>query len=108
MGPRYYDIDGNPLEMMEWAELFEQRVEAGHWWRIGQTKVGDVEISTVWMGIDHSFWGDGPPLIFETMVFGGPLSGECERYSTKEEARDGHAYWVAAVDQATARQSQAP
>jgi len=38
---------------------------------------------------DHQ-WADGPPLIFETMVFG--IAG-CEpqwRYSTEEEAKLGH------------------
>jgi hypothetical protein len=32
----------------------------------------------------------GPPLIFETMVFGGSKDGEMDRYSTKEEAEKGH------------------
>jgi hypothetical protein len=28
------------------------------------------------------------------MVFGGPLSNECERYCTWAEAEAGHAKWV--------------
>jgi hypothetical protein len=52
-----------------------------------------VEISTVWLGINHN-WHDGPPIIFETMVFGGPNDGECFRYSTEKEAREGHAQIV--------------
>jgi hypothetical protein len=102
---RYYDVDGNPLEMLEWAEMFEKRPENGDWWQIGRTQIGDVSVSTVWMGLDHN-WGDGPPLIFETMVFGGPLSDECERYTTKEEAREGHSRWVAAVDQAARAEAE--
>src|SRR5690606_4130876 len=31
------------------------------------------------------------------MVFGGPVDGECERYSTEAEAIDGHAAVVASV-----------
>jgi len=50
---------------------------------------GDIRISTVFLGIDHSF-GDGPPLIFETMVFGGALDQEMDRYSTWDEAEGGH------------------
>jgi predicted cobalt transporter CbtA len=51
-------------------------------------------VSTVWIGIDHRFGDDGPPLIFETMVFNraegwGEL--DCERYSTEAEAVAGHA-----------------
>jgi hypothetical protein len=26
-------------------------------------------VSTVFLGFDHRFFGDGPPLVFETMVF---------------------------------------
>jgi hypothetical protein len=53
-------------------------------------------VSTVWLGLDHRF-GDGLPLIFETMVFpakdGAVTSwGELDsnRYSTEEEAVAGH------------------
>lgn len=49
----------------------------------------DVQVSTVFLGIDHSF-GQGPPLVFETMVFGGEHDGDMERYSTWEEAERGH------------------
>ena len=49
-------------------------------------------VSTVYLGIDHSF-GGGPPMIFETMVSPGK-NGGCElemcRYSTEEEAWAGH------------------
>jgi hypothetical protein len=53
------------------------------------------DVSTVWLGINHSYWG-GPPLIFETMVF-CHFDHECDwlheqcRYSTKEQALRGHA-----------------
>jgi hypothetical protein len=46
-------------------------------------------VSTVFLGIDHNF-GNGPPLLFETMVFGGEYDGYCKRYSTWEEAEGGH------------------
>jgi len=32
---------------------------------------GEVEVSTVFLGLDHAVW-DGPPMLFETMIFGGP------------------------------------
>ena len=59
-----------------------------------------VTVSTVWLGMDHSF-GDGPPLIFETMVFGGELDQECDRYTTEEQAQQGHAAMVARVQRTT-------
>ena len=45
-------------------------------------------ISTVFLGIDHQF-GEGKPLIFETIVFHEDESEQI-RYSTWEEAEEGH------------------
>lgn len=33
-----------------------------------KTEIGDYIVSTVDLGLDHSF-GDGPPLYYETMIF---------------------------------------
>lgn len=49
-----------------------------------------VRISTVFLGVDHSF-NNGPPVLWETMVFGGPLDGECRRYTSRDDAIRGHA-----------------
>ena len=59
--------------------------------RVARTELagGAVEISTVFLWLDHSY-GQGPPILFETMVFGGLLDEECERYSTWIEAEQGH------------------
>jgi len=50
---------------------------------------GDVEVSTVFLVLDLQF-GNGPPLLFETLVFGGEHNEEMRRYSTWEEAEEGH------------------
>ena len=63
--------------------------------RVGLTEDKEYSVSTVFLVMDHSF-GDYSnevrPLVFETMVF--PLNSwddqECERYSTWEEAKEGH------------------
>ena len=39
----------------------------------------------------------GRPILYETMVFGGVLDQECERYYTRAEAIKGHAAMVARV-----------
>lgn len=91
----YYDKDGRSIEMMDWAQLFEDN----GYKRIASDTVGDATISTVWMGLDHSF-GFGPPLIFETMVFGGSLSDEMDRYPTLAEAETGHRAMVERVREA--------
>ena len=67
-----------------WAKWFETADRV-----VAKTKIGDSTVSTVFLGIDHSF-GDGPPLLFETMVFGGPLDDECERCSVWNQAEQQH------------------
>lgn len=49
----------------------------------------DVRISTVFLVIDHN-WMGSPPILFETMVFGGRLNEAQERYCTVDEAEAGH------------------
>jgi hypothetical protein len=56
-----------------------------------------VRVSTVFLGLDHSWLSDGPPLIFETMIFGGPHSDHQTRASTWDEAERQHAEAVAMV-----------
>jgi len=85
-----YAILGNnheviPVEyVLEWANMFEDtgaRIVAKD--RIGR---GNVEVSTVFLGINHSFFGNAPPLWFETMIFGGHLDGYQERCTTWDQA----------------------
>jgi hypothetical protein len=56
-----------------------------------------VAVSTIFLGLNHRYFGDGPPLLFETMVFGGELDKELERYETKAQALVGHDEMVARV-----------
>ena len=80
----YYDRKGNPIPREEAWPLFEgtERI-------VKQTREGDIFVSTVHLVIDHS-WGDGPPIIFETMIFGGWKDQAQWRYATETEARLGH------------------
>lgn len=75
----------DPLKWATWFE-FEDR-------SVGNTYVGEVRVSTVFLGTDMAF-GRGEPILFETMVFGGKYDGEGERYRTYREAVSGHAEWV--------------
>ncbi len=59
--------------------------------RIAFDRVGKIEVSTVFLGLDHSFGGGGEPVLFETMVFGDGGGDEIQqRYCTLEEAKAGH------------------
>lgn len=61
--------------------------------RVASDKVGPYWVSTVFLGIDHQF-GEGPPILFETMVFreDAPRGRDfdSERYHTYAEALEGH------------------
>lgn len=57
--------------------------------RVAQTDIGESHISTVFLSHNHAFDG-GTPILFETLVFNGPLDGEMDRYCTWEEAEQGH------------------
>lgn len=81
--------------LMDWAEWIEKGDRL-----VAKTKVGNVaEVSTVFLGLDHSF-GRGLPVLFETMVFGGKLDQQMDRYHTWEEAELGHQIMVREVEAA--------
>ena len=65
----------------------------------------EVLISTVFLGLDHQ-WASGPPILWETMIFGGPLDGYQERYSSRAAALDGHARACASVQKKSQKLSR--
>jgi hypothetical protein len=92
----YILVEGQPVpaDFLTWMHWFagheEERI-------VKKTEIGHFEISTVFLGLDHNFLPDGPPLIYETMVFDRSREGmekfselACERYSTLELTRLGH------------------
>lgn len=87
----YFNRQGQPVSQEEWVAGFslDRHVDLTDLGTLGR-------VSTVFLGLNHAF-GDGPPLIFETMVFGGPMDEYMERYSTEEEAAAGHAFVVQAL-----------
>lgn len=50
----------------------------------------EVLVSTVFLGMDHNFSDKGPPVLWETLVFGGPLADEQDRYTSRSAALAGH------------------
>jgi hypothetical protein len=92
------DESGEPVQepdLSAWARWFE-----GAERHVAQDLVGEVRVSTVFLGTDHRWRGTGPPVLWESMVFGGPLDGEQERYPSKKDAARGHAALVARVREA--------
>ncbi len=89
LGGKYIlDENGKP-------KLEKDLLKWGHWLNtanrtVARTNIGKIIISTVFLGLDHRFFGKGRPILYETMVFGGKLDQAMERYCTKEEALKGH------------------
>ena len=72
-------------DVLEWARWFENADRS-----VAKTDLpDDVRVSTVFLGLDHSF-GGGTPILFETMIFGGEHNDYQKRYATWEEAEAGH------------------
>lgn len=74
--------EGNPVpepDLMKWDKWFQDNREAR---KVKRETIGDSEVSTVFLGLDHAF-GGGLPVLWETMVFGGRLDQEQERCGGK-------------------------
>lgn len=86
----YFDKAGQPITFDRWGELYQD----WDYRQVARTETDEFMVSTVWLGLNHSFTG-GPPVIFEWMVFGGPLDEEQRRYVTEAQAVAGHDQLVA-------------
>lgn len=92
-----YILDGHVAvpepDLMKWAAWFEKKDSR----RVANITLGEARISTVFLGIDHSFGYGGRPLLFETMIFGGAYNEYQTRCETWEEAEEMHAKAIRVV-----------
>lgn len=76
-----------------WAMWFEDVRNR----RVAEDRIGPCHISTVFLGLDHSF-GEGPPILFETMIFCKDRlhdhDNDMDRCSTWAEAEAQHQRFV--------------
>jgi hypothetical protein len=90
----WLDKEWNEIDALTWGRLHEDE----SYMRIGSDHILDcIWVSTVWLGINTNFRPEGPPIIFETMVFAKHdmnVDLFCQRYSTEDEAKEGHAFTV--------------
>ncbi len=85
---KYILVNGQPVvcrNVVEWMKWFDSADRV-----VANTKVGRVRVSTVFLGLDHAWGLRQKPVLFETMVFGGPCDGEQWRYATLGAAKRGH------------------
>ena len=90
----YILVNGEPVEerdLIMWARWYEAHGSLVYVNRVPPLLglFGGCRVSTIFLGLDHSF-GSGPPLLWETMIFGGPLDGDEWRYASRSEAAAGH------------------
>jgi hypothetical protein len=93
-----------PCSTREWALWFGHASLKER--QVGFDTVGPAEVSTVFVGINYNFFGKGPPLLFETMVFGidpEDCGNMIRRYHTWDEAQKGHAVILAVVRELVAK-----
>ena len=90
----YLDDDGQPQpwpdddDLMGWATWLEH-ADRKICRDVSFGDDGFVTVSTVFLGLNHSFGGD-KPVLFETMIFGGEHDELQARYHTRKEAEEGH------------------
>ena len=88
----YYNHDGEPITLEEWARL----IEIPEYRIVASDVVGPLWVSTIWLGLDHNWFG-GDPFIFETILFDVPQGDdrwsclEMQRCSTHTQALENHA-----------------
>lgn len=124
-GPRFYilDADGNPVRVpdaLTWGRWFEKAERHVAW-----TEIGEWTVSTVFLGLDHNYADEGPPVLFETMILGPEVEIETisgrrrevpdfldfqTRCGTRAEAKEMHEaacavlrVWLAQSEAETAR-----
>ena len=88
----YYILKGDRVipepDVITWGKWFETANR-----QIELTETKSLRISTVFLGLDHSFGDGDTPILFETMVFEHSRPAHelaCQRYATIDEARKGH------------------
>ncbi|CAL77650.1 conserved hypothetical protein [Bradyrhizobium sp. ORS 278] len=102
--PRHYILVGRVPkavdDLLTWIDWFEA-VES---LQVAYTRVNSkCAVSTLFLGLDHSVLGGKEPILFETMVLGGPLHHQRRPYRTWEDAERGHAAAVVQAREACAQ-----
>ena len=97
IGRYILNANGDPEpcdDLMEWGTWIGRADR-----HLARDIIDGVTVSTVFLGLDHAF-GDATPILWETMIFGGPHDEYQERYSTRADALAGHERAKALVSQA--------
>jgi hypothetical protein len=82
------DKDNKPVKSTivdcgKWLEANPERKA------VNQDIIHDEFVSTVFLGLDHA-WDSDIPVLWETMIFGGEHDQYQDRYTSHEDALEGH------------------
>jgi hypothetical protein len=84
------DATGNqPVHEPDYDKFYEWRRNNANQMIVKKEKVGDVEVSTVFLGIDHGWFDKDHPILWETMTFGDKIEqiqARCEGNREQAEA----------------------
>lgn len=98
----HYILDQNhkpvAVDLTTWAAWYENHENRRVAFDEGEDNKGPWSLSSVCLGMDHG-WGDGPPVLFETMLFrdnkAADDDGDMWRFCTWEEIASFHRRKVA-------------
>jgi hypothetical protein len=105
-GKYILDKNGNVVpepDLLKWARWLEDSRDARV---LKQEWVSNIRISTIFLGLDHNFCSDGPPIVWETMLFSNmaDFQGRMWRCAgTREQAEAQHEKVVQLVKDEIAR-----
>jgi hypothetical protein len=92
---KWYILDNNHkpvskpvLEAAKWMEDNPNRKRVTYD-ELTDLNGDEVHVSTVFLGLDHAY-GSSKPVLWETMIFGGKNDQYQERYTSYEDALEGH------------------
>ncbi len=94
----YYKLEGKaPVKttLAQWVSKFTLDFREAY----AELTIGgvSVSVSTIFLGLDHNH--SGPPLLFETLIFGGEHDRRRWRYCTWPEAKTRHTEVVEALQE---------
>lgn len=75
----------DPAAWMEWIAQHQERLG------VAIEVIGNVKVSTAFMGMTLGSDEEGKPLLWQTMIIGGVMHGRSHAYRDRQEAELGHA-----------------
>ena len=87
----WYKLDENnkPVKAIDVHDYLKWSNDGGITKTVAQDHIDTVFVSTVFLGLDHS-WDSEIPVLWETMIFGGEHDQYQDRYTSYEDALEGH------------------